>query len=361
MVKEFLLSRNAKVRDALRQLEDTASKTLFVTGDGMILYGALTDGDVRRWILSGGGLDGVVEGVCNRQPYTVSTDYDLSAVRHEMLHRQIHCVPVVDARNQIVDVLLWEKVFGEGGVLPQASGKKIDVPVVIMAGGQGTRMAPFTSVLPKPLIPLGDKTVIEMIVDSFYDFGCTDFHLSVNYKSKIIKSYFEELDPPYKVSYLYEDKPLGTAGSLRGLLGRMKSDFFVTNCDVINRVDCHELLMHHREQDNDITLVVSMKNYSIPYGVCEIENGGQLKAIREKPQYDFLVNTGLYVLKPEVLELIPDGEFFHITDLIEKLRSQGRPIGVFPISDKAWIDTGEWSQYRSAVAQLTADRRQRPR
>lgn len=359
MVKDFVIPRGAKVRDALRQLEDTESKIVFVVSDGSVLYGTLTDGDVRRWILSGGDLDGLVDEVCNTRPYVVSPGYDLDAIRHEMLHRKINCIPVTDTNRQIVDVLLWDRVFSDEPV-PTPS-KIIDVPVVIMAGGKGTRLAPFTSVLPKPLIPLGDKTVIEVIVDSFREYGVEQFYLSVNYKSKIIKSYFEELEPPYSVSYIYESKPLGTAGSLRSLAGKITGDIIVTNCDVIIRADYYDLVSHHRRENNDITLVVSLKNYSIPYGVCEIENGGHLKGIREKPEYNFLVNTGLYVLKPEVLAEIPHDEFFHITDLIAKLQADGRRVGVFPIGDKAWIDTGEWAQYRSAVAQLTADRRERPR
>jgi dTDP-glucose pyrophosphorylase len=359
MINDLVISRGARLRDALRQLETAASKTLFVVEDGLKLFGTLTDGDVRRWILSGGDIEGIVDHACNRQPYFVAPGFIVEDVRREMLQRNITCVPVVAEDGQIVDILLWERIFSGEPVATPA--RQIDVPVVIMAGGKGTRLAPFTTVLPKPLIPLGDKTVIELIIDSFRHFGVNDFYLSVNYKSRIIKSYFEELDPPYNVSYIYEDKPLGTAGSLHALADKMKSDFIVTNCDVIIRVDCYDLLAHHRKENNDITLVASLKNYSIPYGVCEIENGGHLKAIKEKPEYNFLVNTGLYVLKPDVLGEIPKDEVFHITDLIEKIRAQGRRVGVFPISDKAWIDTGEWAQYRSAVAQLTADRRQTPR
>jgi len=290
----------------------------------------------------------------------VSADYDADVVRREMLQRNINCVPVVGTAGQIIDVLLWEKMFAEE-VSERAPLKSINVPVVIMAGGKGTRLAPFTSVLPKPLIPLGEKTVIETIVDGFRAYGVDTFYLSVNYKSKIIKSYFEELEPPYSVNYIYEDQPLGTAGSLYALAGKIASDIVLTNCDVIIPAAYHELVSHRRSENNDITMVVSLRNYSIPYGICEIENGGRLKAIREKPRYNFLVNTGLYVLKPHVLSMIPENEFFHITDLIEKLRLGGGRVGVYPISDKAWMDTGEWAQYRDAVAQLTADRRRQRR
>lgn len=359
MVSELLIKHVAQVREALRQLEATASKTLFVVSSSETLVGTLTDGDVRRWILSGGDLNGAVEDVCNKTPFLVDESYDREAAKREMLTRRINCIPIIDPRRRVVGALQFEKLFTDEAAA--APAHRIDLPVVIMAGGKGTRLAPFTSVLPKPLIPLGDKTVIERIVDSFTAFGVGLFYLSVNYKSKIIKSYFDELAPPYEVRYLYEDKPLGTAGSLRGLAGQLDSDLIVTNCDIIIRTDYCDVVSFHNQNQNDITLVVSLKNYSIPYGVCELESSGQLKEIREKPEYNFLVNTGLYVLRPATLELIPENQFFHITDLIAAVTKRGGKVGVFPISDKAWIDTGEWAQYRNAVFELTGERRKSPR
>ena len=230
--------------------------------------------------------------------------------------------------------------------------RTIDLPVVIMAGGKGTRLDPFTKILPKPLMPIGDKTVVEMIIESFVEYGIKLFYLSVNYKSKIIKSYFEELNPPYRVEYIYEDKPLGTAGSLKTLYGKLNGSLLVTNCDIIVKTDYADLVDFHFENKNDITLVASLKNYNIPYGVCEIENGGLLTRIMEKPEFNFLVNTGMYVLQAETLELIPDNELFHITHLIETVKEKGGRIGVFPISENAWIDTGQWAEYKKALQQL---------
>ena len=223
-----------------------------------------------------------------------------------------------------------------------------------MAGGKGTRLDPFTRILPKPLIPLGEKTVIEIIIDSFVECGVGKFYISVNYKSKIIKSYFEELNPPYAIEYIHEDKPLGTAGSLRYLRGNLETSLIVTNCDVIIKADYRDIVEHHLANRNDITLVASLKNYNIPYGVCDIENGGVLIRIQEKPEYNFLVNTGIYLLRPETLELIPENEFFDITHLIEKAKGAGGKIGVYPISDKSWIDTGEWAEYKNAIGHFNS-------
>lgn len=350
MNNSLTIRYGSRIKDALKQLEETERKTLFVVDDASRLVGTLTDGDIRRWILAEGSLDGRVENVCNRAPRVVVAGYDVEQVKKEMLEFRIGCIPVVNADKEIVEVLFWENLFSEG--LTRKQLKPIELPVVIMAGGKGTRLDPFTKILPKPLIPLGDKTVIEIIIDSFVACGVDKFYISVNYKSKIIKSYFEELEPSYAIEYIHEDKPLGTAGSLRYLCGKIGSSLIVTNCDVIIKTDYHDLVEHHQAEGNDITLVASLKHYNIPYGVCMIENGGTLNRIHEKPEYNFLVNTGLYVLKPETLELIPENEFFHITHLIEKVQETGGKIGVYPISEKSWIDTGEWAEYKKALSQI---------
>jgi len=344
------IKHGSRIKDALRQLEETERKTLFVVDDENRLIGTLTDGDIRRWILSEGSLDGMVDRVCNTDPFVACENYDPEQIKQVMLERKIGCIPVLNSIREIVEVLFWENLFGEG--LARKSKRPIGLPVVIMAGGKGTRLDPFTKILPKPLIPLGDKTVIEIIIDSFVDCGIDKFYISVNYKSKIIKSYFEELEPAYEIEYIHEDLPLGTAGSLTYLRGKLDSSLIVTNCDIIIKADYHDIVEFHAVNDYDVTLVASLKNYNIPYGVCEIENGGTLKCILEKPEYNFLVNTGMYVLKPTTLALIPENEFFHITHLIEKVAAEGGKVGVYPISDKSWIDTGEWAEYKKALSQI---------
>ena len=352
-IAPFLVDTATTVIQAMRQLEETAQKIIFVVKDGEQLVGSLTDGDVRRWILAGGDLQDVVEKVCNKRPYSIKEDYNLSSVRNLMFEENIGCLPVLDRKNQIVDLLFWEHVFKESHELKPL--EPISLPVVIMAGGKGTRLDPFTQILPKPLIPLGDKTVIERIIDSFLKFGVSHFYLTVNHKAKIIKSYFEELSPSYSIKYIDEDEPLGTAGSLGLLSELLEGSLIVTNCDMIVNIDYSELVACHRNNHDDITIVGSMKNYHIPYGICEIHNGGELLKITEKPEYNFLVNTGMYVLRAEVLRFIPENETFHMTQLIERVKEAGGKVAVFPVSDKAWLDTGEWAEYRKALRQLEVE------
>ncbi|KAA0890490.1 nucleotidyltransferase family protein [Oryzomonas rubra] len=350
MITTLMIRNGSRIKDALLQLEETERRTLFVVDGEERLIGTLTDGDIRRWILAEGSLDGTVESICNTMPCLTTAGYDLEQIKTTMLEKRIGCIPVVNGKREIIEVLLWENVFGEVQAGRQLT--PIRLPVVIMAGGKGTRLDPFTKILPKPLIPLGDKTVIETIIDSFVVCGVDKFYISVNYKSKIIKSYFEELGPAYTIEYIYEDKPLGTAGSLRYLSGKIDTPLIVTNCDVIIKADYSDVVKHHLTNDNDITLVASLKNYNIPYGVCEVENGGILSRIREKPEYNFLVNTGLYVVKPETLSFIPENEFFHFTHLIEKVKESGGKVGIYPVSEKSWIDVGEWAEYKKALDTL---------
>jgi NDP-sugar pyrophosphorylase family protein len=213
-------------------------------------------------------------------------------------------------------------------------------------------LAPFTSVLPKPLIPIGDRTVIEIIIDQFLPYGLDRFHLSVNYKSKILKSFFEELAPNYSVVYLEEKEPRGTAGSIRDLYSPTPEHLIVTNCDVVIQTNYADLVSFHTDNNYDLTLVASLKDYNIPYGVCELEKGGSLAHITEKPQYSFLVNTGMYVVRRDRLGLIPEETRYDMTDLIEQIKKAGGRIGVFPIGENAWVDTGEWAEYRRALDSL---------
>jgi dTDP-glucose pyrophosphorylase len=349
-VKSFLIPQTHTIRQAMEQLEKTEEKTVFVVDAQLRLAGSLTDGDIRRWILSDGDLKAQVLQVCNRTPYVADESFATEQVRSEMLKGNFGCVPVVNSAREIVRLLFWEELFQ--GAVVRKTKTRLDLPVVIMAGGQGTRLAPFTNVLPKPLIPVGDRTVIEIIIDQFLPYGLDRFYLAVNYKAKILKSFFEELTPGYTVTYIQETEPRGTAGSLRALYSPAPEQLIVTNCDIVIQADFGELVSFHTHNNYDLTLVASLKDYHIPYGVCELEKGGCLARITEKPQYSFLVNTGMYVVRRDRLDLIPEQTRCDMTDFIEHLKKAGGRIGVFPIGENAWIDTGEWAEYRKALGAL---------
>ncbi|MFA5149155.1 MAG: nucleotidyltransferase family protein, partial [Candidatus Omnitrophota bacterium] len=286
----------------------------------------------------------------NRRPLTIKEGFSKEDAKDLMLKRQVECLPVVDEEKRVIASLSWIDLFKNN---PKNLGS-LKLPVVIMAGGEGARLHPFTKVLPKPLMPIGDKPIIEIIINKFFDHGCSDFYLSLNYKSNIIKAYFSDFEHKYKINYVLESKPLGTAGSLHLLKNRIKKTFFVSNCDILIEADYADMLKFHRRRKNKITLVSSMKNFTIPYGVCEIESGGVLRDIREKPEYDFLVNTGMYILEASVLNDIPRNRSYNITDLISDYIGKNENVGVYPVSEKSWLDMGQFEALQEMLKRFEA-------
>ena len=349
-MKDITVQPDITVRQAMKVLDKTAEKCLLVVDENNKLLGTLTDGDLRRSILKGVDYHSSIQGSCNREPFVLqSGEFTDKEAGKMMTRKKIDLLPILDSEGKVVDYITWEELFSNKS---GKTGQVLKIPVVIMAGGRGTRMEPFTKVLPKPLVPVHEKTIIEHIIELFTKLGCSEFHITVNYKGKIMKAYFEELQPDYKVHFVEEYEPMGTAGSLRFLYGQFDQAFFVTNCDIIIKADYASLYKFHQKGGYDVTLVASAKEFIIPYGTCELNGEGNLSHINEKPKYDFLINTGLYVLNPEILKLIPKNKFYHITDLIEDANNKGKKIGVFPIDDDAWLDVGQWAEYRKAVEQL---------
>jgi dTDP-glucose pyrophosphorylase len=351
-LERYLVPESTSLWEALQRIEETERRTVYVVDHERRLLGSVTDGDIRRWLLAGGELAADLSALTNPHPITVSEGFDRAALSNQLVEMGATCVPLVDPQRRVIDMVFWEDVFaGEEEQLPSRS---IEVPVVIMAGGRGTRMAPFTQVLPKPLLPVGDRTVIEIIIDRFVKYGIRDFMLTLNYKATLLKAFFQDLPRSYEIRFFEEERARGTAGGLSLLKDHLRSHFIVTNCDIVIEADCFDLVTQHVLARNQITMVVSLKKYHIPYGVCEIDGGGQLSEIREKPDLDFLVNTGMYVLSPGVLDHVRGEGVFHMTDLIAAVREAGGRVGVYPIGEGSWLDTGEWAEYRRTLKHFEA-------
>lgn len=337
-LKKVLTKQHVTVKHALKQMDAMGEKTLIVVDNQDRILATVTDGDIRRWILKGKNINAKLVNVMNRSPLTLPKGFMRGDAKELMLKHQIECLPVIDEGKRVIAYMHWADLFEDRFKV----FKTIKQPVVIMAGGEGARLHPFTKILPKPLMPLGDKPIVEIIINRFFDHGCRDFYLSMHYKSNIIKAYFNDVEHKFKIKYVLEKKPLGTAGSLYLLRNRIKKTFFVSNCDVLIEADYADIMKFHHDQKNKITLVCAMKNYTIPYGVCEIYNDGNLRDIHEKPEHHFLVNTGMYVLDPVVLNNIPKGHSYNMTDLIKDFLKKGEKVGVYPVSEKAWLDIGQF-------------------
>jgi NDP-sugar pyrophosphorylase family protein len=196
--------------------------------------------------------------------------------------------------------------------------------------------------LPKPLIPIGDKTILEDIFERFSSHGCNTFYVSVNYKAELIQYYIQNQNLPYNLNFFKEEKPMGTAGSLSLLKTVINETFFVSNCDILIEQDYSEILDYHLSTKNEITIIAALKLFPVAYGILETRKDGSLISMKEKPELAYKINTGMYLIEPSVMKYIPENKLFHITDLIEEVRNAKGKIGVFPVSQGSWKDIGEW-------------------
>lgn len=344
--RHLCITANTSVLSALKQMDATKHKLLIVI-EGERYCSMLSIGDLQRAIIKGVTLSSPVSEILREKTKVATIHDDKEAIKQYVKDHKNEFMPIIDDDNNLVDIIFWDELFH---TTVGRRTEDFNLPVIIMAGGQGTRLRPLTNVLPKPLIPIGEQTMMEDIMDRFVDCGCHDFYVSVNYKADIIKRYMDNLGKPqYHITYFQEDKPLGTAGSLHLLKDQIKDTFFVSNCDIIIDEDYGEILKYHRENHNEITVVAAIKNMAIPYGTLETKEEGLLSDIKEKPEYTFKINTGMYILEPHLIKEIPEDEFYHITFLIEKLMKEGRRVGVYPINEGSWTDVGNWDEYMKFV------------
>lgn len=346
MKKNRVIKNNATLLQALKQMDKIDGKLLIVLNDEELFSGLLSVGDIQRAIIQNKPLSSTVKDALRDKIKIAGPGDSFEDIKAMMLEFRMELCPVVGPDRNVLKVYYWEELFADKKMEPIRPFK---LPVVIMAGGEGRRMRPLTNVLPKPLIPINKKTIIEEIIESFAVHGCSDFHISVNYKAEMIEHYLKSLNLPFNINFFKEDQPLGTAGSLSLLKHKIQETFFVSNCDILIKQDYSEILNYHYDNDNLITVVASMRNFHIPYGTIETIEGGQLINIIEKPDLTFKVNSGIYILEPEVLSYITDNDLYHITDLINDVKKQNKKIGVFPVSEGSWTDIGSWEEYFSTI------------
>jgi len=346
MYRNRVINLNESLLQALKKMDELDKKLLIVLDKQKNFQGLLSVGDVQRAIIDNRSVDTEIKEVLRENIRIAKPEDSFEEVKEMMLEFRMELCPVLDAQNNIVDVHFWEDIFGEEKIKP---GEYFNLPVIIMAGGFGTRLRPLTHVIPKPLVPIDDKTILEHIFDRFNFYGCDRYYISVNYKSSLIEFYIKEKNLPYSISYFEEDKPLGTAGSLSLLKENIDETFFVSNCDILIEQDYSKILKYHKENNNELTVIAALKNYAIPYGTIDTGENGKLLSLNEKPNLTFKINSGMYILEPHLLNEIPINTFFHITDLIEKIRDRNGNIGVFPVSEKSWKDVGEWDKYLDRI------------
>lgn len=344
-ISNLIVAPTISLIEALKKMDVEHSKMLFVF-NGEHFVSILTIGDIQRSIIKNVPLSDNIGTIIEDGKIYIHKDTPQEEIKNIMVRERCQYMPIVDDAGEMIDVILWNEMFN---VPQEIEREKVNLPVVIMAGGKGTRLKPITNVIPKPLVPVGDKTILEVIMDQFEGIGCHKFYMSVNYKADMMKYYLGQLDHKYDIEFFMEDKPLGTIGSVSLLKGKITTPFFVSNCDSINEQDYRDVWDYHVSNHNDITIVTMVKTFKIPYGVIETGEDGLMTALSEKPELTYQVNTGVYILNPSCIDEIPKGEFFHITHLMEKIKARGGRVGCFPVSENAWKDMGEWPEYLKMI------------
>lgn len=347
---KYIVPINCTIRHAFKQMDINKKKFVLVKSHEDTIVGVVTDGDFRRAIFKGISFENGIETITNKEFLHFSHPYALTKVRKAFKENaNIKQIPIL--KEGLLQDIIFEKDLSR----PKHAKikNKLDLPVVIMAGGQGKRLDPFTRVLPKPLIPIENTPAVEVIMDGFARFGMKSFHLSIFEKGKMIKAYFDDFNKPYNIFYMEESEPRGTIGALSMLKNEIDKPLFVTNCDVIIDADYSKFYDFHKKGGFDLSIIGSMRYYSIPYGVCNIESDGTLNELIEKPQYDFLVSTGFYLINPSILKHIPDVGRYDFTHFIADLKRRGHKIGVYPVSEKSWLDIGQWAEYKNSIELLS--------
>lgn len=330
---DIFIEEDKTIADALQMLNENGKRVLFLHDHGTLLA-AVTEDDIRKWILKKGDL---------QAPVKCAADYRLNFLYEDQADRaayvmegcRVEAVPIVDKKHTIKEVIFRETPLKETVVF------NLDVPVVIMAGGRGTRLMPYTDILPKPLLSIGDVSMVEHVINCFYTYGCRQFYMLVNYKKDMIKAYFDRRKYDYSLEFIPEEQALGTGGGLSLLKEKVSETFVLTNCDTLIEDDLNKAYKQHISSGDLITMICSVKSSKIPYGVIDIGEEGRIQSLREKPNMAFLVNTGCYFVEPQIIRELKYNHPIDFTDVIEKYVKQGERVGMYPVYERDWFDMGQ--------------------
>ncbi len=356
-IRKFIIYKDKTLRDALNVIDKNGHKTCFVLDKNQKLLGSITDGDIRRKILKGGiGIKyKSVDKYFNKKPIKIfNHSASTKKIRNIFKKKKIEILPVLNNNYKIVKVILRSEI----SKINKKKFTKLNylkkISIVVMAGGKGQRLDPITRIFPKPLVPIKDKTAIENIINTFSKFGAKKFYFILNYKADLIKAFFKSKNLlSQKISFIDENKPLGTAGGLEKLKNKIRDSFIVTNCDVFFNFNFNNLILNHKKNRNDLSLVVSSETSYLPYGVCEVDKHFDFKKIKEKPVFKHLITTGLYVINPSILKIIPKNKYTDMNTLIDIAKNKNFKIGVFKIGKNNWQDIGQLRDYKKNISLLS--------
>ena len=337
-IKNIKLKQNATIKEALGIIDSGAMQIALVVDDNDKLLGTLTDGDIRRGILRGLDLDSSIETIVFKEPAIAKISSTKEEILKIALSKKLHQIPIVDDNGIVLDLKEIEEL-----VEPKIKTNR----VILMVGGLGTRLRPLTQDMPKPMLKVGNKPILQTIVEKFAEYGFVNITMCVNFNASIIRDYFGDgKEFGVNIDYVLEQKRMGTAGALSLLKERPSEPFFVMNGDLLTNVNFEHIFNYHMINKATATMCVREYDYEVPYGVVKM-NDNKITAIAEKPVQKFFVSAGIYMLSPEILDLIPKNEFYDMPALFEKLIKLSKNVISFPIREY-WLDIGRMEEYQRA-------------
>lgn len=343
-IESLLVHQDASILKTIEILDKSGYGIVLITDENSRLIGLITDGDVRRGLLRGISLNDSVQKIMTTNFTFVTTGYSQTLINNLFQTKPIKHIPVLNKHMNPVDIILKDDVHDK----PCHNNYTI-----IMAGGLGTRLRPLTNEIPKPMLKVGTKPILETIIDQLKSYGFINIILSVNYKAEMIEHYFQDgSNFGVNISYLHEDKPLGTGGAIKLAQDKLRESFFVINGDLLTKLHFDSFLDHHLSHGNLLTIATRKQELQIPYGVVDLENDQVVKLV-EKPVHQYFINGGMYCVEPQVLRHIPDDTFFNMTDLASCLLRNHNRIGSFPIHEY-WMDIGQMNDYYQANSDYNA-------
>ena len=335
--ESLIINQNHSILEALVKIDKNGLQVIFVVDDECRLVGSLSDGDIRRSLIKSCSLERVVKEAMNTDPVFIDSEFPSWQIRSFMNEKKIKQLPIVDNFKKVIDVKIYDLFIPD----------QIDNEVVLIAGGLGSRLGDLTRDTPKPMLPIGEKPIIEHIINSFKQQGFSKFNLCLNYKAQAFKEHFgngERFD--IEINYTIEKYKMGTAGALR-LIPRPINPFIVINGDLLTNFEYGRILDFHNKMESKATMFVREYQTQVPYGVIN-ESKGKIISIEEKPRFSHFINTGVYCLSPEAIDLIPENKPFDMVSLFNSLIERDHVTALCP-TDRFWLDIGRVQDYEKAT------------
>lgn len=344
--KKYVVYENTSIYNTIKLINKNVNKTLLVVKKDFTFQGTITDGDVRRALIKGINIKSKVKNIYNNKSHFFYVDkINLRIAKKEFEKNKYDIIPIVSKNKKLKDILEKKNIHKSVKI----KKKLKNCSIIITAGGKGTRLSPFTKVLPKPLVPINGKPILERIIEKFKEFSVSKFYLTTHYKSRIIEAYLKETYLAPFVEIVYEKKPLGTIGSLSNLKKLRSKFLIITTCDTLINIDYKKFLDFHLKNKNAITIAAAKHIYSIPYGVCDIGKNNQLINLIEKPKYSYLMNSGLYIFDKKLLNLMKDNRYIDFDKFLKKMQIKNHKVGVFKINSSNIQDFGKWNDFEKSI------------